>query len=109
MTEQSAIDLILREATDIDGILVAVRMGNDPGRERVAALMDALETLYTHRRGQAGLERHLAYALFGIAFRLQGLLQSETPSRSWSPELIGVEQFRIGLAVEGIFADCWDL
>ena len=75
VTFEEACDLVLREGLEEQGLCVIVRMGQDPGRERVAKLVRAIRVIYDQLRDEQQVSRPLAYALFAIAFTVQGHVQ----------------------------------
>jgi hypothetical protein len=107
VTLQEAFDLVLREGLEEDGLCVLVRMGQDPGRERIKKLLEALRVLYEQSREEQHISRSLAYALFAIAFTVQGYVQGAQRSTEWSDEFVDDEQYRICLAVQSVFANQW--
>lgn len=109
MTFAEATTLILHEGLEMDGIAVLVHAGDDPGRDRVRTLIAALRVAYEGLRGRSQVDRRLAYALFALSFGVQGTLAGEHRSREWSEELLTQEQYQLGMAVEGIFADAWQV
>ena len=79
MSRQAELEaLIFDESCAEDGIVIMIRMGQDPGRERVRRLNNALQELDELTRGQTVLDRRLAYALFGLA------VYPDQETRSWT-------------------------
>ena len=101
----SALRLIITEATEQTGILTLVRMGDDPGRDRMSLLIKAVQIAFEGLRGERQIERLLAASLFNLAFHIQSQLSAKQPSSSWPPELLGSEKIDLYLAVESIFED----
>jgi len=107
MTIDDAISLVFKEAFDEDGLVVELRSGADPGRDRVSRLLQALAVLFDSNQGNKVLERRLAGALFGIAYSIQTITGTPTPSKRWSTQFMNVERDQICSAVESIFYDQW--
>ena len=107
VTFEEACDLVLREGLEEQGLCVIVRMGQDPGRERVAKLVRAIRVIYDQLRDEQQVSRPLAYALFAIAFTVQGHVQGGQRSSEWPDEFVDDEQYQICLAVESVFANRW--
>jgi len=70
-------------------------------------LLQALAVLFDSNQGNKVLERRLAGALFGIAYSIQTITGTPTPSKSWSKQFMNVERDQICSAVESIFYDQW--
>ena len=69
MNFERARDLILRETWgDLPAsYVVSIRMGEDPGPDRMATLLAALKILHDGLRGQTQIHRRLAYCLDCLA------------------------------------------
>ena len=77
MTRQAELqELVIQEAAALDSIPVAIRMGRDPGSERMQRLNSALEELDGLLAGQTSLERRFAYALYALAYHVDTHVQS---------------------------------
>ena len=60
MSRRSEVEeLVIQEAAAEDGIVVEVRMGRDPGRERMKKLNSALEELEGLLQGERTMDRRL--------------------------------------------------
>lgn len=108
MTPSEARERILDEAFGPDGLIVALRMGEDPGPERMARTLEAIRVLFADLRGAGAIDRRLADALFGLAY--YGDLQVESwrrQGRSWRTELVDREMPALAMAVASVFADEW--
>lgn len=70
MNPEQALELVIFEGTHIDGMVVGVRSGDDPGRERVQKLYQALMIVERSLRGESSLDRNLAYALYGLTYHM---------------------------------------
>ncbi|MCU0960620.1 MAG: hypothetical protein MUF48_11000 [Pirellulaceae bacterium] len=105
MSRQTELEeLVFHEAFSMDGIAVMVRMGQDPGAERMASLISAMKELDEILRGQTVLDRRLAYAFWSLASSLDGNLHSwAREGRQWRPELIHEELYNLLLYVEYLF------
>lgn len=91
MDYQEAKDLILHEGTPVNGIHICVRMGDDPGHERMMRIVEAIDSMIANEDLGASIERKMAYSLFVIAH------ETEVQSTSWQEE----NQWRDG----GFFED----
>ena len=97
-------ELVLHEATSMDGIVVLIRMGQDPGRDRMKRLIGALKELDEILRGQTVLDRRLAYAFWAIAFYTAQHVDSWVrEGREWPPELANEEVIDVSTYVEYLF------
>jgi hypothetical protein len=94
MTPQAAVELICKEALECDGFIVELRAGNDPGRERVSQLLSAITIIFDSVRGETALDRKIAAALFGIAYGIETITATSTPSKSWWKEFLELERFQ---------------
>lgn len=93
--------LVIHEATSIEGIPVLIRMGTDPGRERMKILNDALEELEDLLKGEETLDRRFAFSLFALAFYVDSNINSWIrEGREWPPELVNEEAPRLIMQVE---------
>jgi hypothetical protein len=77
MSPEEARQLILSEGLTIRGIDVCVRMGDDPGEERLSRVAEAIDVLSAATRHESAIDRELMLALWGIAYH------GETQSQSW--------------------------
>lgn len=107
MTPDDAKALILREGLGEHGLPVTLRMGDDPGAERVGAILVSLRVLFDELRGRAAVDRTLACALFSLAYHTEAMTNVRNPSRVWRDTFLDLERLRIVAAVESIFADDW--
>ena len=105
MSRQAELEaLIFHESCAEDGIVIMIRMGQDPGRERMRRLNNALQELDELTRGQTVLDRRLAYALFGLAVYPDQETRSWTRAgREWPEDLVSREVIELGIHVENIF------
>jgi len=92
---ENAKELILKEGTSVEGIYVSVRMGNDPGHERMMRLVQAIDVLIANEDLSAPIDRAIAYSMSVI------LHETEVQSTSWQKE----RQWREG----GFFEDMIEL
>lgn len=96
--------LIFHESCAVDGIAIMIRMGQDPGRERMRRLNSVLQELEELTRGQTTLDRRLAYALFGLAvYPDQETRSWARAGREWPLELVSEELIELVIHVERIF------
>lgn len=104
MTRQAELEeLVFHEAWDLDGVRILIRMGQDPGRERMRKLIDALKELDEILSGQRTLDRRLAYAFWTIANVEQDLGSWAREGREWPPELTNEELIELLMSVEYLF------
>ena len=96
--------LIFHESCAVDGIAIMIRMGQDPGRERMRRLNSVLQELEELTRGQTTLDRRLAYALFGLAvYPDQETRSWARAGREWPGELVSEELIELVIHVERVF------
>jgi hypothetical protein len=111
MTFDEACSLIVREgggdAGGDGGLPVCVRVGDDPGAERMRRLVLALRVVFDGLAGREAVDRKLAGALYGLALYVVVPVGSGTRSRAWRAEFVDVEVVRLGAAVESIFEGVW--
>jgi hypothetical protein len=105
MSRQTDLEqLILHEAFAVDGILISIRMGQDPGRARMRRLNRALEELDGILRGQSTLDRRLAYACWALASHVDRNIRSwDREGREWPAELMNEELIGLLIHVENLF------
>lgn len=105
MSRQAELEaLIFQESCTVDGIAIMIRMGQDPGRERLRRLNTVLQELEELTRGQTTLDRRLAYALFGLAvYPDQETRSWARAGREWPVELVSEELIELVIHVERIF------
>jgi hypothetical protein len=108
MTFDQAVQLILWEANEMEGLVVIVRSGEDPGADRMARLQVALRVVFDSLRGQPALDRRLTSALHAFAFHVFGQATGGQRSRAWRDEFVDYEVVRLAAAVESIFEDVWE-
>jgi len=97
-------ELVLREGTSLDGIVVLIRMGQDPGRDRMKRLIGALKELDKILRGRTTLDRRLAYAFWALATYVEQNIHSwAQEGRQWPPELASEELIDVLTYVEYLF------
>lgn len=75
MNPEQALELVIFEGTHIDGMVVGVRSGDDPGQERVEKLYQALRIVEVSVQGDSSLDRNLAAALNGLTFHMSASLE----------------------------------
>ena len=80
MSPEYARKLLLAEGLGIDGIVVTVRMGRDPGEERLRRVRDAIDVVSEHTKDDERLDRELTLAMWCIGYG------GETQSLSWQKE-----------------------
>ncbi len=108
MTEPEAKEILTYESSSSAGIVVSVRMGNDPGPERFDRVLAALRVVYDSLGDSQSIDRRLAYALFGLANYAEAEISSwEARGKKWRPRLLEVELPNLLLAVESVFSGEW--
>jgi hypothetical protein len=107
MTQEEAKALIISEVDlNRDSLLACVRMGEDPGTERMAQLISALATIFHSVSGQTTLDRNLAAALFRLGSDVPLTISSRaSQGQSWRPGFMEVEVYELLVGVESIFED----
>lgn len=75
MTPEQALELVIFEGTNIEGMVVGVRSCDDPGPERVQKLYQALLIVERSLQGESSLDRNLANALNGLTFHMSASLE----------------------------------
>ena len=106
MNVDQARQLVLKEATSEDGMLVSARMSVMPDRESTLQLAAALEAIFTAIQDEATLDRRLANALFSLSFHLQNEVGSwQRQGSKLREELLSDELPQIYLIIESIFED----
>lgn len=105
MTPQEARHRVYAETLDAAGLLVVLRMGDDPGPERMTELLQALEVLRDDLVGAAVLERELAHALHLLAVEPAAQVESwQRNGRHWRPALVTQEIPALCVAVEAVLS-----
>ena len=85
-------ELVIREAAAEDGIVIEVRMGRDPGRERMKKLNSALEELDELLREEQTLDRRLAYSLYALSVYVDQTMNSwAEQGKAWPEEFVNHE------------------
>jgi len=106
VTPEEAVRFVVDEGLGEQGIVVMVRMGDDPGPQRMAKLIEAVQILFRELRNRSQLDRKLVYALFGLAIYVPTNLDPWCRTgRSWRKELVEQEQCQLLESIESIFAD----
>ena len=94
-------ELVIREAAAEDGIVIEVRMGRDPGRERMKKLTSALEELDQLLREEQTLDRRLAYSLYALSVYVDQNMNSwAEQGREWREEFVNDEVPTLVMYVE---------
>lgn len=108
MTPEVARVLLLSEATSQAGVLVRIRMGEDPGTESMQALIHATKVIFETLKGQSTVDRKLVQALFEISTYLSQNVASWSHSGvSWRAEFTAYELPCLLAGIESIFCDEW--
>lgn len=108
MKPSPARDRILSEAFQEDGVVTDLRMGDDPGPERMQRIIHDLREVFDGLNGAAAIDRELAHALFVLAVQIEAQLTSwAMQGLVWRDALFTEEYPAILLAVESIFAGEW--
>lgn len=104
----AARELIWFESCEVGGIVVSLRMGEDPGPERMQGVLHALRCVFEGLRGAVLIERRLAYALYALAVYSESQVESwAKQGRVWRDELLAEEIPNLIMAVESIFSGEW--
>jgi hypothetical protein len=105
MSRQTELEqLVINESCATDGIVILIRMGQDPGRERMKRLNAALKELDEFLQGQTTMDRRLAYAFWSLAHYVDQELRSWTRAgREWPAELTNEELIELLIYVDNLF------
>ncbi len=105
MTLTEAVELILSEAHEGGRNLRAtVRKGEDPGAERMDAIIAALDTIFDSLHGHSEMNRHLAAALFTLGSDVPLMISSwASKGHVWRNGLMEREVYRMLTGVQAIF------
>ena len=71
---------IISEGTSSNSIAVTVRMGDDPGKDRIKGIIEAIDVLIENEDLGSPIDRNIAYSLFVIAH------ETEVQSASWQTD-----------------------
>ena len=108
MTPIQARQLILDEGSSTEGVVVLIRMGIDPGKDRMDQLLEALQLVFVDLSDQLEIDRELAYALFGLANHVEANINSWiSQGKKWPDRLVDRELPELLMAVESIFCGEW--
>ena len=99
--EEELQQFVVRESTSLDSIPVEVRMGRDPGSDRMQRLNAALEELDGLLAGQTALDRRFAFALYALAYHVeQQVLSWAREGKKWREDFLDDELPRLLMHVE---------
>lgn len=108
MSPSDARKLVIDESTGESGILVQLRMGRDPGADRMERLFAAIRILFDVLHEKSAIDRGLASALHQLDVQIESQVNSwETRGKTWREALVDEEVPKLALAVESIFSDEW--
>jgi hypothetical protein len=108
MRARQAKQIILDDATSEGGIVVALRMGRDPGAERMRRLLEAMQVLFDRIDGQDKIRREVAAALYVLGTEIPAQIESWSRNGAvWREDLVRHEMPRLLLAVESLFEGEW--
>ena len=108
MRPREAQQLILDEATDEAGIVTTLRMGSDPGPERMRRLVQAIKVLFDRIDGQDKILREVAAALYVLGTELPAQIESWSRNGAvWRDDLVHTELVNVLTAVESMFEGEW--
>lgn len=108
LTESQARQLLSDEAFGPDGLLVKVRMGDDPGPERFDRVLAAVRTVFDAIGNAQTIDRPLAHALFALANDVEGQVGGWMDrGMIWRSRLVDQELPNLLMAVESVFAGEW--
>jgi hypothetical protein len=68
MEYTAALELLKHEATDMDGLLVSLRMGKVPTTTQTNRILEALRSVFDAMGSAAHMERELASSLYALGF-----------------------------------------
>lgn len=101
-------DIILHEAFASDGVVMAARVGEDPGPERFEQLHQALQAYFQLSKASTALERDMALALHSLAFHTRTQFEHwHREGKSFRPNLLDQDLPRLCLAVESCLEGRW--
>ncbi|HEY1068099.1 MAG TPA: hypothetical protein VGE52_18390 [Pirellulales bacterium] len=101
-------ELIWYEACESGGVVLTLRMGDDPGVERMRKLLLALKIVFDDLHEATAIDRPLAYALHALAVYPESQASAwSRQGRTWRTHLIADEIPAVALAAESIFAGEW--
>jgi hypothetical protein len=108
MTYDEAVAFIWKEGVEAEGISLSARMGEDPGPERMKAVIAAIKVVYENLKGQKTIDRQLALALHCLSYYTDLQLTGWTSKGiRFRDDLIDSEMPRLTCAVESVFCDEW--
>ena len=108
MENQLAKDTVVADAFGADSLVVMARMGDEPPRDRMDALVKALRVICDNSGAQPFIDRDLAYALFGLSAYLPTELDGWSRRGAvFRPTLLGDEIPRLITAIESVFLGEW--
>lgn len=108
MNANEARGFLWNESCEKDGIVVMLRMGDDPGPDRMGKILLALRCVFEDLNGANAIDRLLAYALHCLANYSESQISSwMRQGRKWRDGLLEEELPNLLMAVESIFAGEW--
>jgi hypothetical protein len=108
MDYQLAKDTVMADAFGDDSLVVMARMGDEPPRDRMDALVKSLRVICDNAGAQPIIDRDLAYALFGLSTYLPAELDGWSRRGAvFRPTLLGDEIPRLIMAMESIYLGEW--
>jgi hypothetical protein len=108
MRPREAKQIILDEARSEDSIVVELRMGRDPGKERMGRLIEAIKVLFDRIEGQDKILRDVAAALYVLGTEVPAQIESWSRNGpTWRADLVDRELVNLLYAVESMFEGEW--
>jgi len=108
MNVREACSLILNEAHGDDGIVVQIRMGNAPARDRIRPLVRAFQIACESYRDETTIDRHLASSAFLISDSMYANVASwQKSDRKWPVEFIENDIPMLNQAIQCFFLGTW--
>jgi hypothetical protein len=108
MDRESAKQLILAEALSENSLIVLARMGDEPPKDRIEALLRALKIIFDESREEKMIDRTLAHALFNLGVRLPQEIESwQRQGVKFRESLLSLEIIALLSAIESVLEDVW--
>jgi hypothetical protein len=108
MDRESAKELILAEGLGENGLIILARMGDEPPKDRMEALLRALKIIFDESREEKVIDRALAHALFNLGVRLPQEIESWTRQGvKFRESLLSLEIIALLSAIESVLEDVW--
>ena len=100
--------LVLENGVGQEGLVTALRRGDEPSSEWVLRVIEAVSAVYEGTRKDDRLDRDLAGALFSLAVHTGAAVESwRKRGALYRKDLVTLELPRLAAAVESIFNGLW--